>query len=600
MTAAPPAHDNNGEQQQHALVKRAEDEREEIFKRYELGLDPNNVVDSWENPTFEIYHITDKYGFMHDSRLPSSRDSQEVQRTKIELERDKKWVKMLNHWPPPLDKLHKRVYKGIPDRMRWPAWKQLLNVQQSMDNNVGVYMRMLQLAKQNATETRQIDADVNRQFRDNLAYRERYSVKQCSLFNVLNAYSIYNSELGYCQGMACVAGVLLLYMQEEEAFWALNSLITDRKYGMHGLFIEGFPKLTRFIEHHDRILSKIMRKLHKHFIKHNVDALLYAIKWFFVVFVERVPFSLSLRVWDTFLLDGDRVILAMAVTILYLHKDELLRLKDMDGIIEYLQVKLHKNFGYNDDDAIQALERVMKKLKDLKLDVPPPAKSNEFPTRQLGVFIEADREKKTGRRRDYTDTEKQVLTDVISRQEQNAIEVQSTVSYETSECATGDAYSMKTYQSMTSLATSPAISSYSLYSNGFVITGPEDNRSQSVNNLNYPWHQMQHLQSVDSLPNGRGKRHSYSSDSDSRNRLDLDRALEALQCQQLQLQHENHQTVSSSLPAHSVRIIVQNGKGDDRHEKIITKVGNDYNNDKNVDDDDNDDDDALSVENTRL
>lgn len=396
-----------------------------------------------------LMYLVFRYGFMHDSRLPSSRDSQEVQRTKIELERDKKWVKMLNHWPPPQDKLHKRVYKGIPDRMRWPAWKQLLNVQQSMDNNVGVYARMLQMAKENATETRQIDADVNRQFRDNLAYRERYSVKQCSLFNVLNAYSIYNSELGYCQGMACVAGVLLLYMQEEEAFWALNTLITDRKYGMHGLFIEGFPKLTRFIEHHDRILSKIMRKLHKHFMKHNVDALLYAIKWFFVVFVERVskkmsvpnyiplilsiffyfqvPFSLSLRVWDIFLLDGDRVILAMAITILYLHKDELLRLKDMDGIIEYLQVKLHKNFGYSDDDAIQALERVMKKLKDLKLDVPPPAKTNEFPTRPLGVFVAADLEKKTGRRRDYTDTEKQVLTDVITRCEHLRIQFLYTV-----------------------------------------------------------------------------------------------------------------------------------------------------------------------------
>ncbi|XP_064538147.1 USP6 N-terminal-like protein isoform X2 [Drosophila montana] len=472
MTAAPPAHDNGEQQQQqHALVKRAEDEREDIFKRYDLGLDPNNVVDSWENPTFEIYHITDKYGFMHDSRLPSSRDSQEVQRTRIELERDKKWVKMLNHWPPPQEKLHKRVYKGIPDRMRWPAWKQLLNVQHSMETNAGVYMRMLQMAKQNATETRQIDADVNRQFRDNLAYRERYSVKQCSLFNVLNAYSIYNSELGYCQGMACVAGVLLLYMQEEEAFWALNTLITDRKYGMHGLFIEGFPKLTRFIEHHDRILSKIMRKLHKHFMKHNVDALLYAIKWFFVVFVERVPFSLSLRVWDIFLLDGDRVILAMAVTILYLHKDELLRLKDMDGIIEYLQVKLHKNFGYNDDDAIQALERVMKKLKDLKLDVPPPAKSNEFPTRPLGMFVEADREKKTGRRRDYTDTEKQVLTDVISRQEQNAIEVQSTVSYETSECATvtltvpEDSHSIRSSLAGTSVASHGSSETMSLEDN---------------------------------------------------------------------------------------------------------------------------------------
>lgn len=47
-------------EQQEALVKRAEDEREDIFRRYELGLDPSNVVDSWENPTFEIYHRTDK------------------------------------------------------------------------------------------------------------------------------------------------------------------------------------------------------------------------------------------------------------------------------------------------------------------------------------------------------------------------------------------------------------------------------------------------------------------------------------------------------------------------------------------------------------
>ncbi|EDW47794.1 USP6 N-terminal-like protein isoform X2 [Drosophila sechellia] len=459
-------------EQQEALVKRAEDEREDIFRRYELGLDPSNVVDSWENPTFEIYHRTDKYGFLHDSRLPSTRDAQEVHRNKIEMERDKKWMKMLNQWPPPQDKLHKRVYKGIPDRVRMVAWNKLLDIQKSIDNNAGVYLRMLQLARKYSTETRQIDADVNRQFRDNLAFRERYSVKQCSLFNVLNAYSIYNSELGYCQGMACVAGVLLLYLHEEEAFWALNTLITDQKYGMHGLFIEGFPKLTRFIDHHDRIMSKIMRKLHKHFTKHNVDALLYAIKWFFVVFVERVPFSLSLRVWDIFMLDGDRVILSMAITILYLHKDELLRLKDMDAIIEYLQVRLHKNFGYSDDDAIQALERVMKKLKDLKLDVPPPAKSNEFPTRKLGDFVEADMEKKIGRRRnDYTDAEKQVITDVISRQEQNAIDVQSTVSYETSECATvtltvpEDSHSIRSSLAGTSVASHGSSETMSLEDN---------------------------------------------------------------------------------------------------------------------------------------
>lgn len=48
---------------------------------------------------------------------------------------------------------------------------------------------------------RQIDSDVNRQFREHIHYRERYSIKQQALFNVLTAYSMYNMELGYCQGM---------------------------------------------------------------------------------------------------------------------------------------------------------------------------------------------------------------------------------------------------------------------------------------------------------------------------------------------------------------------------------------------------------------
>lgn len=48
------------DEEQQALLKRAAEERELIFNRYSLGLDPSNQVDPWENPTYEIYHITDK------------------------------------------------------------------------------------------------------------------------------------------------------------------------------------------------------------------------------------------------------------------------------------------------------------------------------------------------------------------------------------------------------------------------------------------------------------------------------------------------------------------------------------------------------------
>lgn len=64
-----------------------------------------------------------------------------------------------------------------------------------MNENKDVYPKMLALARQWSTEARQIDSDVNRQFREHLFYRERYSIKQKSLFNILTAYSMYNTEV---------------------------------------------------------------------------------------------------------------------------------------------------------------------------------------------------------------------------------------------------------------------------------------------------------------------------------------------------------------------------------------------------------------------
>lgn len=131
------------------------------------------------------------------------------------------------------------------------VWSKLLNLEAVMDEarNKNKYHEMLEVARQHGTEVRQIDSDVNRQFRDNIFFRDRYNLKQRQLFNVLVAYSVYNSEVSYCQGknqnteriskilanfefipgMSTLAGILLMYLGEEETFWALNILLTDKK-----------------------------------------------------------------------------------------------------------------------------------------------------------------------------------------------------------------------------------------------------------------------------------------------------------------------------------------------------------------------------------
>uniref|UniRef100_UPI00358EC6C3 USP6 N-terminal-like protein n=1 Tax=Myxine glutinosa TaxID=7769 RepID=UPI00358EC6C3 len=131
---------------------------------------------------------------------------------------------------------------------------------------------------------------------------------------------MYNVEVGYCQGMSQNVALLLMYLNEEDAFWALARLLTNSKHAMHGFFVPGFPKLMRFQEHHDNIMKKLLPKLKKHLDSQEIYTNLYTMKWFFQCFLDRTPFTLTLRLWDIYMLEGERALTSMSYTTLKLHK----------------------------------------------------------------------------------------------------------------------------------------------------------------------------------------------------------------------------------------------------------------------------------------
>nr|CAD7453849.1 unnamed protein product [Timema tahoe] len=416
------------------LLRRATEERDNIVSRYARGREEGAPIDPWEDPGFEIYHATDRYGFIHDNRLPQKADPHELRLRQVEMEREKKWLKMLKAWGQmsTTEKLRRRIYKGIPNSLRGQAWSQLLNIKTVKEAQEGKYeyhlsnpyvsyfpfpvQEMRQLAWRWSPEIRQIDLDVNRTYRDHIMFRERYGLKQQALFNVLGAYSVYNLDIGYCQGMSQIAALLLMYLNEEDAFWALSVLVADKRYTMHGFFIPGFPKLLRYQEHHDKIMNRFLPKLKKHLDKHGVDTGIYTLKWFFQCFLDRIPFRLTLRVWDVFLMEGERVLTGMAYNLLKLHRRTLSRL-GMDDILQFLQVRLERDFGFDDDASMASLERSLEELKKSKLDyagTPPP---NEMPKRPFGTFTEPTFERKTGRRSEFSTVERVTRENVVLRRE---------------------------------------------------------------------------------------------------------------------------------------------------------------------------------------
>ncbi|XP_054027957.1 USP6 N-terminal-like protein [Dryobates pubescens] len=362
-------------------------EKEEIVAKYEKGRQQGAHIDPWEDADFTLYKVTDRLGFLHEQELPT-RTALEEKHKQQELERVDKWLKMLKKWGKyrSSDKMCRRVYKGIPLQVRGQVWALLLDVERMKKENEGKYEQMKEQAKSLSSEIKQIDLDVNRTFRNHIMFRERYGLKQQALFHVLTAYSVYNTEVSYCQGMSQIAAILLMYLNEEDAFWALAQLLTNQRHAMHGFFIPGFPKLQRFQAHHEQILSKLFPKLKKHLDKEQMTTGIYTTKWFLQCFIDRTPFTLTLRLWDIYILEGERVLTAMAYTILKLHKKRLLRMS-LEELREFLQERIAGSLHYEDDAVIEQLQLSMAELRRIKCDLPPPAKPEEFPRKPLGLEL---------------------------------------------------------------------------------------------------------------------------------------------------------------------------------------------------------------------
>uniref|UniRef100_A0A4W4FSS5 USP6 N-terminal-like protein n=1 Tax=Electrophorus electricus TaxID=8005 RepID=A0A4W4FSS5_ELEEL len=278
-------------------------------------------INPWEDANYSVYKVMDRFGFLHEEELPTPSAEEEKYKFQ-EIERVQKWLKMVKSWEKyhNSEKMTKRVYKGIPLQLRGEAWALLLDVRKMKEENMGKYEKMKEQARIFSTEIKQIDLDVNRTFRNHVMFMDRFGVKQKDLFNVLAAYSVYNTEVSYCQGMSQIAAILLMYLNEEEAFWALAQLLTSQKHAMHGFFIPGFPKLQRFQAHHDQILAKLLPRLKRHLEQMTTG--IYTTKWFLQCFIDRTPFTLTLRLWDIYILEGEKVLTAMAYTVLKIHKSK--------------------------------------------------------------------------------------------------------------------------------------------------------------------------------------------------------------------------------------------------------------------------------------
>lgn len=221
-----------------------------------------------------------------------------------EAQRSQKWRNMAIR-KGPMDsftfkvnsKLVTRVYKGIPDCWRSPAWHAFVS-RRSAESD-GELLHLYRYHTETPCEhDGQIDLDVPRTISGHVLFRRRHEGGQRLLFRVLHAVTLQFPEIGYVQGMASVAATLLCYFPEDQAFVMLIRLWTNRN--LMALYEPGFPQL---LEAFDSLEVQMKNsQVGRHLLHIGCQPLAWATRWYLTLFHISLPFRTQLRVWDLFML----------------------------------------------------------------------------------------------------------------------------------------------------------------------------------------------------------------------------------------------------------------------------------------------------------
>ncbi|XP_049782057.1 rab GTPase-activating protein 1-like [Schistocerca cancellata] len=270
-----------------------------------------------------------------DEPLLSGTGSVSKDCSEVELE---SWAEVLLRWSSTNQRprqLAALVRAGIPEALRGEVWQRLACC--DTDTATMDTYRIL-ITKDSPCET-VIQRDINRTFPAHDFFKEAGGLGQDSLYRISKAYAVYDTEVGYCQGLSFLAATLLLHMPEEQAFCVLIKLMYN--YGLRDLYKDGFDVLYLRLYQLDRLMEEQLPKLWQHFTEKGVESHMFASQWFLTVFTARFPLYFVFHILDVFLLQGVETLFQVALALLMVCKKELLTL-DFETTLKYFRVSLPK------------------------------------------------------------------------------------------------------------------------------------------------------------------------------------------------------------------------------------------------------------------
>ncbi|XP_032103791.1 ecotropic viral integration site 5 protein homolog isoform X4 [Sapajus apella] len=272
------------------------------------------------------------------------------------------WGRIVNEWEDVRKKKEKQVKelvrKGIPHHFRAIVW-QLLCSAQSMP----IKDQYSELLKMTSPCEKLIRRDIARTYPEHNFFKEKDSLGQEVLFNVMKAYSLVDREVGYCQGSAFIVGLLLMQMPEEEAFCVFVKLMQD--YRLRELFKPSMAELGLCMYQFECMIQEHLPELFVHFQSQSFHTSMYASSWFLTIFLTTFPLPIATRIFDIFMSEGLEIVFRVGLALLQMNQAELMQL-DMEGMLQHFQKVIPHQFDGVPDKLIQAAYQVKYNSKKMK------------------------------------------------------------------------------------------------------------------------------------------------------------------------------------------------------------------------------------------
>ncbi|RXM99723.1 Ecotropic viral integration site 5 protein-like [Acipenser ruthenus] len=272
------------------------------------------------------------------------------------------WGRIVNEWEEVRKKKDKQlkelVRKGVPHHFRAIVWQLLCNAQ-----NMPIKEQYSELLKMTSPCEKLIRRDIARTYPEHEFFKEKDSLGQEVLFNVMKAYSLVDREVGYCQGSAFIVGLLLMQMPEEEAFCVFVKLMQD--YRLRELFKPTMAELGLCMYQFEWMIQEQLPELQVHFQSQSFHTSMYASSWFLTIFLTSFPLPVATRIFDIFMCEGLEIVFRVGLAILQMNQSELMQL-DMEGMLQHFQKVIPHQLDSGPDKVIQTAYQVKYNAKKMK------------------------------------------------------------------------------------------------------------------------------------------------------------------------------------------------------------------------------------------